>query len=200
MVDGPIPTTRLESVSSKDAIMKRGTTEILTAVVNTYYQCMEDNCGVTHPTTKNPTASSTEAPVTSSHTKAPVTSSPIKTLATSSPTKAPVTSSPTGAPATSTHTGAPVISPTEARPDYGKTMCQDASLRFPINNKGTKRNCKWAGKNVNARCGKNNVAELCPVTCGEDCTSTARRICVLFWRQQMRDCAFFAKKAVNRCT
>ena len=76
------------------------------------------------------------------------------------------------------------------------TMCQDTSLTFPIN--GRKRKCKWVNFNTDVRCGKRNVAELCPLTCGNDCTpfDTAGKF---QHNGKLKACAFVAKKAVKRC-
>jgi len=91
--------------------------------------------------------------------------------------------------------GAP--QPTEA-PVSSNPMCQDTWLPFLIN--GKSRNCKFVStKNVEARCGKPGVTDLCPLTCGEDCTPFDTVGTFEHKGRDDRDCAFVAKKPANRC-
>jgi len=125
-------------------------------------------------TTMSPVASPTSKP-TPKTTQAP-TRAPVR-----NPTRKP-TKSPVQAPA-----------PVSSNP-----MCQDTWLPFLVN--GRSRNCVWVyGRNVEVRCGKPGVTDLCPLTCGEDCApfDTVGSFDHNGWN---RDCAYVASRASNRCT
>jgi len=93
-------------------------------------------------------------------------------------------------------TPSPVLNP--SRKPSSNSMCQDTWLPFLVN--GQSRNCVWVnGKNVEMRCGKPDVTDLCPLTCGEDCTPFDT-VGSFDHNGRDRDCAYVASRASNRCS
>ena len=171
-----------------------------TVDVATFGSCTSPTSKPTAKPTSSPTQKPTPMP-TSKTTQAP---NPAPVL-TSSPTQKPTpmpTSKTTQAPNPSpvlNPTRKPTTSPVQApAPVSSNPMCQDTWLTFLIN--GNSRNCKWVyTQKVEVRCGKPGVTDLCPLTCGVDCTPFDTVGDFEHMNGNDRDCAFVAVKPAKRC-
>ena len=74
------------------------------------------------------------------------------------PTQAPSTPAPTQAPITPPPTQAPTI--------YNCTGKEDSIGRFDVPGIGSRKQCSWAGNDIETRCIMDNVIDNCPFTCG----------------------------------